>query len=141
MIADPWFYVLAVPALLLTGISKGGIGAGAGILSVPLMSLVIPPTQAAAIMLPVLCAMDLVGLWRYRTAHDRGRLMFLLPAALVGIGFGTLTFGWMPEGGVRVVIGSIAVVFVLRHWAGVLLKASGEGRAPGPRSGAFWAAV
>ncbi|MCC7276334.1 MAG: sulfite exporter TauE/SafE family protein, partial [Alphaproteobacteria bacterium] len=42
---------------------------------------------------------------------------------------------------VRVVIGSIAVVFVLRHWAGVLLKASGEGRAPGPRSGAFWAAV
>ena len=56
MIADPWFYCLAIPALLFTGVSKGGLGAGAGILSVPLMSLAIPPTQAAAIMLPVLLA-------------------------------------------------------------------------------------
>ncbi|MGE0718349.1 MAG: sulfite exporter TauE/SafE family protein [Alphaproteobacteria bacterium] len=141
MIADPWFYAVAVPALLLTGISKGGIGAGAGILSVPLMSLVIPPTQAAGIMLPLLCAMDLVGLWRYRAAHDRRRLTFLLPASIVGIALGTATFGLIPEAGVRVIIGAIAVVFVLRHWIGVLTKGRHEGRAPGPRSGAFWAAM
>jgi hypothetical protein len=30
-IADPWFYLIAVPALLVTGISKGGFGGGLGI--------------------------------------------------------------------------------------------------------------
>jgi uncharacterized protein len=27
---DPWFYILAIPAVLLTGISKGGFASGAG---------------------------------------------------------------------------------------------------------------
>ena len=55
LITDPWFYALAVPAFLLTGISKGGFASGAGNVAVPLMSLVIPAPQAAGIALPVLC--------------------------------------------------------------------------------------
>jgi uncharacterized membrane protein YfcA len=141
VIADPWFYCLAVPALLLTGVSKGGLGAGAGILSVPLMSLAIPPTQAAAIMLPVLCAMDLIGLWGYRAAHDGGRLRFLLPAALIGIVFGTVTFGWLSEAGIRLVIGGIAVMFVARHWIGTLRRGRIRERPPGQGAGIFWSAV
>ena len=43
------FYPLAVLAILLSGISKGGFGAGAGGLSVPLMSIVIAPPEAAGI--------------------------------------------------------------------------------------------
>jgi len=142
VIADPWFYCLAVAALLFTGVSKGGLGAGAGILSVPLMSLAIPPTQAAGIMLPVLCVMDLIGLWSYRGAQDGSKLAVLLPGALVGIGLGTLTFGWLSEAGIRLVIGGIAVVFVARHWLAVLRRDHVLGRAPpGPRAGLFWSAV
>ena len=66
MITDPWFYVAAVPAVLLFGIAKGGFGGGLGVVAVPLMALVVSPLQAAAVLLPILCLMDLVGLWAYR---------------------------------------------------------------------------
>jgi hypothetical protein len=66
LITDPWFYAVAVPAVLLYGISKGGFGGGLGVIAVPLMALVISPVQAAAILLPVLCAMDIVALWKFR---------------------------------------------------------------------------
>jgi len=61
LINDPFFYALAVPAILIAGISKGGFGGGLGVVSVPIMALAIDPIIAAAIMLPILCAMDLMG--------------------------------------------------------------------------------
>lgn len=50
---DPSFYAVAVPAVLLMGISKSGFGSGFGALAVPLMALAMPVPQAAAIMLPL----------------------------------------------------------------------------------------
>ena len=50
------FYPFAVLAILAAGISKGGFGAAAGGLAVPLMSIAIAPPEAAGIMLPILCA-------------------------------------------------------------------------------------
>jgi hypothetical protein len=60
------FYPVAVFAILLTGIAKGGFGGGSGGVAVPLMSIYIAPPEAAAIMLPILCAMDLFGVHAYR---------------------------------------------------------------------------
>ena len=54
MLSDPFFYAVAVPAVLLFGIAKGGFGGGLGVASVPLMSLVMSPVQAAGILLPIL---------------------------------------------------------------------------------------
>ena len=65
MIANPLFYALAIPAILVTGISKSGFGGAMGGLAVPLLSLVIAPDEAAGIMLPILCVMDVVGLRRF----------------------------------------------------------------------------
>ena len=62
LITDPWFYAAAIPAVLLFGISKGGFGGGLGVIAVPLMALVISPIQAAAILLPILCVMDIVAI-------------------------------------------------------------------------------
>jgi len=142
VIAEPLFYAVAVPAILLTGLSKGGFGAGAGILAVPMMALAIPPVQAAAVMLPVLCLMDAIGIWGYRQRFDRARLRVLLPAAVVGIAVGTLSFGLLSEAAIRLVIGLIAVAFVLDRWRGAAARAAGTGRPPpGPLAGGFWAAV
>jgi len=61
MINDPLFYMLAIIAVLINGISKSGFGSGLGFISVPLMALVIPPAQAAAILLPILVTMKILA--------------------------------------------------------------------------------
>ena len=110
------FYLAAVPAALLTGISKGGFGGGLGILAVPLMALAIGPVQAAAILLPILCAIDLIGVWAYRGRWDTVSLRILLPAALLGIVLGALSFGFLDAAMVRLLLGTIAVGFSLHFW-------------------------
>ena len=52
MITDPWFYLLAIPAVTLVGLAKGGF-AGLGMISTPLLALVVPPLEGAAILLPI----------------------------------------------------------------------------------------
>ena len=51
---DFYFYITAIPAVMLFGISKGGFAGPIAILAVPLMSITISPVIAAGIMLPIL---------------------------------------------------------------------------------------
>jgi uncharacterized membrane protein YfcA len=141
-ITDPLFYLLAVPALLLTGISKGGFASGGGNLAVPAMSLVIAPPQAAGIVLPILCAMDLFGVWAYRRDWDRRTMAILTPGALIGIMLGALAFGELSDRAVKAMIGAIAVAFVL-HAAlrSRLVRATDAPAGEAPMKGLFWSAV
>lgn len=139
MIEDPVFYALAVPALLLTGISKGGFGSGLGIVAVPMMALVIPVTQAAAVMLPILCLMDVFGVFGYRRAWDKVNMRIMMPGAVLGIGLGALTFDVLDEGWVRLLIGLIAVVFTTQRLLGLFPKDADPG--PHVAKGVFWSAV
>lgn len=112
MIHDPWFYAVAIPAVLLMGLSKSGFGAGFGALAVPLMALAVPVPQAAAIMLPLLAVMDgfgLAALWRER---DRALIRLLVPAGLVGTVLGTVLFGWLSAPVVAGVVGALTLVFL-----------------------------
>ncbi|MEP4194592.1 MAG: TSUP family transporter [Aliishimia sp.] len=65
------FYVVSILSILLTGISKSGFGGGLGVMSVPLMSLFVAPQFAAAVLMPILLAMDILIVWRYRRTWDR----------------------------------------------------------------------
>jgi uncharacterized membrane protein YfcA len=116
LITDPLFYLAAVPAVLLFGISKGGFGGGLGTAAVPLMALVISPVQAAAILLPILCIMDLVALWKFRGKWVWPELRILLPASLVGILVGTLLFEYMSAAVVKLIVGSVAITFTMHFW-------------------------
>lgn len=116
LITDPWFYAVAVPAVLLFGVSKGGFGGGLGTAAVPLMALVISPVQAAAILLPILCVMDVVALWKFRGNWVWPELRILLPASLIGIAIGTLMFGYLSASLVRLIVGVVAVTFTLHFW-------------------------
>lgn len=139
MIADPLFYLAAIPAILLFGISKGGFGGGLGVLAVPLMALAISPAQAAAVMLPILMVMDLGALWAWRSQWDRGLMKVLLPAGLLGTLLGTLTFTLFTAAGLKLALGAIAIGFVLQRWL-----ARAQGSAPAPRSAAkgwLWGTV
>lgn len=112
MITDPIFYAAAIPAVLITGISKGGFG-GIALLAVPLLSLVISPVQAAAIMLPILIAMDISSIIAYRDKFDKRNLSILLPGAVLGIIIGALTAHLVNDDNIRLIVGTIAVAFTL----------------------------
>lgn len=112
MLTDPGFYAVAVPAVLLMGLSKSGFGAGFGALAVPLMALAMPVPQAAAIMLPLLAVMDgfgLAALWRER---DRALIRLLLPAGLAGTLLGTVLFGWLSAHVVAGIVGGLTLGFL-----------------------------
>lgn len=139
MISDPLFYFAAVPALLLTGISKGGFAGGIGLIAVPLMALTISPVQAAGIMLPILIVMDLIGVWAYRRSFDRLNLTYLLPGAAIGIGIGTLLAGTVEDDHVRLLVGLIAVLFVANYQFGKAAERPPAG--PGRARGTFWGMI
>lgn len=141
MIADTSFYVAAVPAVILFGISKGGFGSGLGMLAVPLIATVISPVQAAAILLPILCFMDLLGLWAYRGKWMLSELRVLLPASLVGIAVGTLMFEYMSPARLRLLLGVVAISFTLNHWLQAKLSQASEHKLFGPAIGVTAAAV
>ena len=112
MITDPWFYAVALPAVLLLGLSKSGFGGGFGALAVPLMALVVPVPQAAAILLPVLLLADMLGLASLMRDRDRALVRLLLPAGLVGTVLGTVSFGLLPASMVAGVVGVIKLAFL-----------------------------
>ena len=115
-ISDIWFYVIAIPAVILVGISKGGFGGGIGSVAVPILSLVMPPLQAAGIMLPILCFMDLFGLWAYRKHWDRRQMRFLAPSMLAGLAVGAALAGLVSDRAIRLIVGSIAILFAADFW-------------------------
>ncbi|MCW2306152.1 sulfite exporter TauE/SafE family protein [Rhodobium gokarnense] len=139
MISDPMFYWAAVPAVLLVGLSKGGFGGSFALLGTPLMALVIPPLQAAGIMLPILVAMDIVALTAYRRRFDKRTIAILVPAGVIGVTIGWLTAAMITAAHVRLIVGTIGLWFTLDY----LLKRKGE-RAPAEHNiakGGFWGTV
>ncbi|MCK6374471.1 MAG: sulfite exporter TauE/SafE family protein [Zoogloea sp.] len=108
---DTTGWIVTAIAILLTGISKSGLGGALGGLAVPFMSMWMSPRDAVAVMLPVLIAMDLFGIRAWRGKADWAELRLLLPASLAGIAVGTLAFGVMSDRMVKGAVGLIAVVF------------------------------
>ena len=137
-ITDPYFYSLAVPAVLLLGLSKSGFGAGFGSLAVPIMAMAISVPQAAAILMPILLVMDLLGLHAFRRDYDVKLLRFLIPWGMVGIGIGFLLFKNMESRWVAGLVGLTTLLFLAQRlvfpptassrpaprWMGALLTAT-----------------
>ncbi len=139
MIPDLWFFVLALPAILIAGISKGGFGGGVVVLAVPMMSLAVPPQQAVAVMLPILMAMDLIAVWVYRRSWDGRHLKIVLPASVIGLAVGWASFGLLDASLIRLLLGAIALAFSLNYWLGLRVRQEPAG--PDRLRGGFWAAV
>ena len=84
----------------------------------------------------LLIFMDLVTVWRYRRMWDKEILKFIVPLAFLGIIIGTLSFSYLSEDSVRVIIGLMAVIFCLDYY---LRKNSTEPRKPSFWGSYFWA--
>lgn len=115
LITDPLFYAVSVPAVLLLGMSKSGFGAGFGSLAVPMMAVAVSVPQAAAILMPLLLLMDLMGVRAYRHDFDKQLLKFLLPSGLLGIALGALLFKVLHPNTVAGLVGAFTLLFLAQR--------------------------
>jgi len=116
VITDQVFYALAIPAVVLMGLAKGGF-AGVGAVSMPLLALAVSPVQAAAILLPILIVQDAVSVWAFRRDWDRKVLAVTIPGAALGILAGYLLAAQVSAAAVLGVLGAISVLFAVhRLW-------------------------
>ncbi len=112
---DPLFYLAAIPAILLIGISKSGFGSGFGGLAVPLIALTVTVPEAAAVLMPLLFVLDILALRAYRDGYDKALLRQLLPWSLLGIGIGFLLFKYIDTHIVEGTVGIFALAFVAQR--------------------------
>ena len=137
IITDPLFYLLAVPAVIFLGLSKGGF-AGIGMVATPLLALVIPPLQAAAILLPIILCQDAMSVWIFRRNWSAWNLKVLIPGAVIGVGAAWLFAAHLSDGWIELTVGLIGICFVLYSWLG---RVPAEARRPGVPLGMFWGAL
>ncbi len=112
MITEPLFYAAAVPAVLLMGLSKSGFGSGFGSLAVPIMALAVTVPQAAAIFMPILLLMDVLGITAFRKHFQWSLIKLLIPLGLLGTVVGTLTFKHLSPPAVSVIVGVLTLLFL-----------------------------
>lgn len=135
-ITDPWFYAVAVPAILMIGLAKSGFAAGFGSLATPLIALTIPVPQAVAIVLPLLMVMDATGLQQLWRECDRKLVRLLLPFGLLGTAIGALLFGLLSSKAVAGLVGALTLGFLAQR---VLFTARAGAAAPSDWVGRFCA--
>lgn len=132
LLHDPWFLAAGGLAVLLLGLSKGGF-AGVGAIGTPLLALVTAPVEAAAIMLPILIAQDVVGVWAFRRTWDKKVIAVMLPGAAIGVGLAYLFAANVPEKAMQVMLGAISILFAIRS-----LWLQRGGRIPAPADPRPW---
>ena len=148
VIDDPLFYLLAIPAVTLLGLSKGGF-AGLGMVATPMLALVVPPLQSAAIILPLLIVQDAISVWTYRRTWSAWNLKVLVPGAALGMAAGTLLASHVSDAGIELMVGGIGFAFVVYRWVNgwvvrrlrPLAPAKGGDGRPHPVLGMFWGAL
>jgi len=94
--------------------------------------------QAAAILLPILCLMDIFGALAYRRSFSVENLKILIPAGLLGVVLAALSARWIDVAGTRLLIGLIAVGFALHYW---LAPRQHRPRGVSRWKGGFWGAM
>lgn len=137
LLTSPAAVAIALLAVVLVGLSKGGLGNSMNLLAVPLLAMFMPPVTAAAMMLPVLLMMDAVSLRIWWGKQDRATLRILLLGALAGILLGALTAALTSDAVVRLLVGLVA----LSHVARAILPGGGTMRPQRPWRGRFWGMV
>ena len=138
-ITDPYFYLVAIPAVLIYGISKGGFGAVFGIVSVPLMAMAISPLLATAILLPLLMLMDVLVLKKFWGSFDKRAIYLLVPSATLGVIVGYFTADGFNEDSSRILVGLIAIIFGIRHF--ISNKAATDHGKADTSKGLFWGTI
>ena len=110
---EPQIFLIAAFAVTFAGFSKGGFGGGAAFVSSTILALVLTPAQAIGIMLPLLMVMDLGTVRSFWKQWDWPRSRLVILGSIPGVALGTLLYSVTNDDVLRLLIGVIAVGFVI----------------------------
>ena len=105
------FFLTVVPAIILFGIAKSGLGGSIALISIPLMTISMPLTTALGIILPILIFSDFIATYKYRKEFDIETLKLIVPFAAIGIFIGSITFSYFSEELLKFIIGFMGFLF------------------------------
>lgn len=106
------FFLIAAPAVVFAGMSKGGFGSGAAFASGAILATLIDPGMAIGIMLPLLMLMDVTSLKPYWKKWAIKESWLLIIGAMPGVLLGALIYTRVNADVFRFIIGIIALLFV-----------------------------
>lgn len=132
ILSEPTTLAAALVVVILIGSSKGGF-AGVGALATPLLVLVMPPTTALGLLLPILVAQDVVSVWSFRRHWDGWILAWMVPGSVVGILAGWALAAQVNDQMLMVALGLISAGFGLYR-----LVAERGGRILAPSTSPGW---
>ena len=105
--------LVAFAGVFLICFMKGAFGGGFSIIGIPLLSIVMDPVTAGGLLAPLFVVMDLYALRFFRRATwSKPDLALLLPALVLGIGFGYLLFGLLDHRAIAIAMAVISLIFV-----------------------------
>ena len=105
------FFITVIPAIILYGIAKSGLGGSMTLISIPLMTIVMPLNEALGIVLPILIFSDFIATYKYRKEFDLSTLKLMVPFAAIGVVIGSLTFSYFSEELLKFIIGLMGFLF------------------------------
>ena len=107
------FFLIAGPAVMFAGISKGGFGSGAAFAASSVLALVIEPGLALGVMLPMLMLIDVSTLRPYWGKWDKRAAVLLILGGLPGVALGAALYTVADPDVFRFLIGAISLGFVV----------------------------
>jgi uncharacterized membrane protein YfcA len=108
------FFICAIVSVVVVGISKSGFGAGLGVLSLPIMASQSSINEALAILLPLLIAIDLVGIQRFLKNANWRILKLIIPPAFVGMLLGMIFFTIITPKVLTLFVGIFIMLFLIQ---------------------------
>ena len=134
---DLSIFFFAAFGVAVFGIGKGGFAGPISMLAVPVMSFVMNPIQAAGILLPLLVLMDVMAMYIYWKKWRVDIIKIIIPASIIGIIIGSLTFQYTSENQIRLVVGIISILFVIIS----LIQKNNLALKPTKIKGIFWSST
>ena len=133
--------LISICAVIFAGVSKAGFGSGVAFVSGAVMAVILPPAQALGVMLPLLMLIDATTLRPYWNRWDLRDCGFVILGAVPGIALGALVYQLTNDDMLRVLIGAVALLFVLWQGGRALGLIRVPPRALGPKAAVLTGSV
>ena len=86
------------------------------LISIPLMTFMMPLNQALAILLPILIFSDFISAYRFRKEYDLNTLKLMVPFATIGAIIGAATFSFFSEDYLKFILGIMGFLFSFHYF-------------------------